>query len=118
MFLMPFGILLSLKAFMPIDILLANEDFKTKKIIDTDHFLNYDEDDCEDAIYIDITGLVVIEAENLVIDQTNWNIKIDFNGYTGTGYLSWDGNNNFNSPGNGLISTRIKINTPGTYRFR
>ena len=75
-------------------------------------------DDCGSAIYEDDNGLVVIEAENLAIDGTNWSVKFNFSDFTGAGYLSWDGNNNFNSPGNGLISTEIRINTPGTYRFR
>ncbi len=75
-------------------------------------------DDCGLATYEDVDGLIVIEAENLPIDGTDWSIKSNFNDFTGTGYLSWDGNNNFNSPGNGLITTKIRINTPGTYRFR
>jgi len=74
--------------------------------------------DCEENTYNEVNGLVVIEAENLDITETDWSIKTDFTGYTGTGYLSWDGKNNFNSPGNGLISTSIKINTAGTYLFR
>lgn len=75
-------------------------------------------DDCGTANYQDDAGLVVIEAENLEISGTNWNIKTNFNDYTGAGYLSWDGNNSLNNPGNGLITTSIKISTPGTYRFQ
>lgn len=75
-------------------------------------------DDCSGAAYEDNAGLIIIEAENLVIDDTDWSIQDSFTEYTGAGYLSWDGGNNFNSPGNGLITTQIKINTPGTYRFQ
>ncbi len=75
-------------------------------------------DDCGAATYQDIDGLIVIEAENLNISGTNWSINSNFSDFTGGGYLSWDGDNHFNSPGNGLISTVIKIETPGTYRFR
>lgn len=74
-------------------------------------------DDCELTTYENVDGLVVIEAENLPIDETDWSIKSNFNDFTGAGYLSWDGNNNFNSPRNGLITTKIRIHTPGTYGF-
>jgi len=76
------------------------------------------QNECGDATYEDDNGLVTIEAENLDITGLDWNVKTAFANYTGTGYLSWDGNNNFNSPGNGLITTKIRINTPGQYRFR
>ena len=75
-------------------------------------------DDCDGANYQDVDGLVVIEAENLDISGTNWNITTNYGDFTGSGMLTWLGNNNYSSPGNGLISTTIKINTPGTYRFR
>ena len=51
-------------------------------------------------------------------DNTDWNIKTSFSDFTGNAYISWDGNNSLNNPGNGTISTIIKINTPGTHRFR
>ncbi len=75
-------------------------------------------DDCGSAFYEDVDGLVIIEAENLDIDATDWSIKSNFTDYSSTGYLSWDGNNNYGSPGNGLITTMVRINTAGTYRFR
>jgi hypothetical protein len=75
-------------------------------------------DDCGLATYEDADGLVVIESENLPIADTDWSIKSNFNNVTSASYLSWNGNNNFNSPGNGLITTKIKINTPEAYRFR
>lgn len=118
MFLMPFSALLMFNAFSPSRVYQVTNDYKPLKTTNTT-LAQYDAyTDCENASYMDVDGLVIIEAEQLIIDGTNWNIKTDFEGYTGAGYLSWDGNNNFNSPGNGLLSTQIKINTPGTYRFR
>ncbi len=76
--------------------------------------------DCNDADYEESNGLVVIETENLNISGTEWQIKTEKAGFTGAGYIEWTGNDFFN--GNlagtaGVISTRIRINTPGVYKF-
>lgn len=96
---------------------------KTRKDLTVNHILFDDvaseqNDNCGEATYEDVNGRITIEAENLVVASTNWNVKTVFANYTGTGYLSWDGSNNLNSPGSGLITTKIKINTPGRYRFQ
>lgn len=70
------------------------------------------------ADYEEQGGLVVIEAENIDVSGTNWGIKTAKSGFTGSAYLSWDGGNSFGTPGNGLISATIKINSPGRYRFQ
>ena len=57
--------------------------------------------DCEGAGYQDVDGNVIIEAENLELNDTDWNIKTGFSAYTGFGYISWDDNNRLNNPGNG-----------------
>ncbi len=62
-------------------------------------------------------GLVVIEAENLNL-PSGWEYETAVNGFTGDGYLDWQGADSFSVPGNGIIATPIKINTPGTYRFQ
>ncbi len=66
--------------------------------------------------YEEKNGMVVIEAENL---QTpgNWPKKSGVSGFTGNGYIEWTGQDFFNDPGNGVITTEIKINTPGRYQF-
>ncbi|TPN87772.1 CBM96 family carbohydrate-binding protein [Aquimarina algicola] len=63
-------------------------------------------------------GLVVMESENLNVSGTQWNIKTAKSGFTGNGYLSWDGNDAFGTPGNGTITVKVKINSPGKYRFQ
>ena len=80
--------------------------------------LNAQVDDCGGATYEEVNNLVIIEAENLNYTGTDWSLKTDFPGYTGVGYLSWDGPTYYNTPGEGLLTTTIQINTPGTYRFR
>jgi uncharacterized protein YjdB len=67
--------------------------------------------------YQEINGLVVIESENLTL-PSNWTQQNSFSGFTGNGYISWIGSQFFSTPGNGLVSTQIYINTPGVYRFQ
>ncbi len=62
-------------------------------------------------------GLVVIEAENLNL-PSGWEHRTSVAGFTGNGYVDWQGADSFSVPGNGIIATPIKINTPGTYRFQ
>lgn len=61
-------------------------------------------------------GLIMIEAEDLDL-PSDWHIKTAKGGYTGSGYISWEGGDNFNTPGKGIITTKIKINKTGTYKF-
>ncbi|MFD0862245.1 Ig-like domain-containing protein [Sungkyunkwania multivorans] len=68
-------------------------------------------------IYEEKDGLVVIEGENLSAPG-NWNKKNSISGFTGGGYLEWTGPDHFNDPGNGVITTKIRINSPGTYSFQ
>ncbi|MHA7055798.1 Ig-like domain-containing protein [Aquimarina sp. M1] len=72
-------------------------------------------DNC-DAAYEEKNGLVVIETENLSISG-NWKKRSAISGFTGGGYLEWTGPDHFNDPGNGVINTKIKINSPGRYKF-
>lgn len=61
-------------------------------------------------------GLLVIEMENLPL-TTDWEVAQNIDGYTGSGYIHWTGNQFFNQTGNGSITFQVKINTPGTYTF-
>lgn len=72
--------------------------------------------DC-DADAEEENGLVVIEAESLNT-VSGWVNKTSESGFTGSGYIDWQGADSFNTPGNGMITAKIKINTPGKYLFR
>ncbi len=75
---------------------------------------------CSDADYEEVNGLVVMEAENLSTGNSDWELRTDKTGFTGAGYLEWTGNDFFNGDvagTAGVITTKIRINTPGTYRF-
>ena len=67
--------------------------------------------------YQDIDGLIIIEAENLNL-KDNWVIENTKTGFTGNGYIVWNGEDYFNSPGNSIISITLTIKTPGTYRVQ
>ncbi|MEM6527317.1 MAG: Ig-like domain-containing protein [Chloroflexota bacterium] len=69
-----------------------------------------------DYQFFEEDGLVVIEAESQPA-AGDWNLETTISGFTNSGYLQWDGNNFFDSPGNGLIEYKIRINNPGRYRF-
>ncbi|TNJ44984.1 T9SS type A sorting domain-containing protein [Tamlana fucoidanivorans] len=62
-------------------------------------------------------GILTIEMESGVINHPNWKVDNSVSGYTGDGYIYWDGPESFSSLSNAFIVYNIKINTPGTYRF-
>lgn len=72
--------------------------------------------DC-DADFEEQNGLVVIEAENLSTGS-GWVNSTSASGFTGNGYIDWQGADSFGNPGNGKTTAKIKINTPGTYLFQ
>ncbi|WP_051554714.1 Ig-like domain-containing protein [Maribacter antarcticus] len=69
-----------------------------------------------ETVYEEQNGLVLIEVENLEINP-NWSIESSESGFSGTGYL-FNTVDSFNTPGNGTITTKIEISTPGVYRFQ
>ena len=77
---------------------------------------NSGSNNCE-AEYEEDNGIVVIEAENLSL-VNGWQVQTSKSDYSGDGYLNWQGGNYFSQPGNGVITQKIKINQPGTYRFQ
>ncbi|WP_026810752.1 malectin domain-containing carbohydrate-binding protein, partial [Arenibacter latericius] len=68
------------------------------------------------GIYQENNGLVVMEMENLIFGA-NWSEETSETGFTGNGYLN-NQVDNFNTPGNGTITTKVNITTPGVYRFQ
>lgn len=62
-------------------------------------------------------GSLNIEAEDLNLNSS-WKKQTSLNGYKGSGYINWTGDDQFRSPGSGIISASIKINTPGKYKFQ
>lgn len=68
------------------------------------------------VLYLEKDGFVRIEAES-ILDANDW-VKADsLGGFSGDGYLVWTKEDNFNTPGKGLLKYSVKITNPGTYQF-
>ncbi len=72
---------------------------------------------CNGADFEEQNGIVVIEMESGNL-PSGWNRETGTAGYTGTSFIAWRGSDYFGSPGNGLIEYKVKINSPGIYRFQ
>lgn len=71
---------------------------------------------CDSYSYEESEGILLIETENLPY-HSDW-VQIDtIEGFSGGGYIQWEGVQNYNKVENGIIDFKIKINTPGTYTF-
>lgn len=77
---------------------------------------NNDMEDCS-TDFIEVDGLVVIEGEEMAYSE-GWEFHSEAEGYTGSGYISWEGGNQYSAPNGGLITAGIQIKEPGIFRFR
>lgn len=76
--------------------------------------------DCTEAqsqIFQEANGLLTIDLENTEI-PTGWCLENSIPDFTGTGYLQWTNGDQFGNPGQGLLTYRVQISTPGTYRVQ
>ncbi len=69
------------------------------------------------AVFVEKDGLLVIESENAVFNNTDWTLTKSAADFSGPGYLVWNGADAFNQPANGTLTYKIRVSTPGTYRF-
>ncbi|MEM8524765.1 MAG: T9SS type A sorting domain-containing protein [Bacteroidota bacterium] len=61
-------------------------------------------------------GLLVIEMESVELNSS-WKMDTTASGFTGKGYIFWEGTQYFSSIPNRKLYYSIKINNPGTYKF-
>ena len=66
------------------------------------------------AQFCEVNGMFVFEVESLDYSGTDWVLRSDVEPYTGSGYLVWDGPDDFTSV-SGEISATVMIGTIGTY---
>lgn len=71
---------------------------------------------CSIGDFLEIDGIAVIEMEKDSV-PTGWDVKTEIDGFTGDSYIQWAGDDFFGNPGNGLLTYKVHIETPGTYRF-
>ena len=62
-------------------------------------------------------GLVVMEVESVPVSGS-WVKETSMGGYTGSGYYTWRGPTQFNTPGQGVLKYQVTITNPGKYNFR
>jgi hypothetical protein len=68
-------------------------------------------------VHREVGGLLVMEVESAPLAGA-WVEETGIAGYTGESYYRWNGGNLFGSPGNGILTYQIEIQTEGNYRFR
>ena len=76
-------------------------------------------DACSDAanfVFNEEDGLVVVEFEDADFPE-DWALKSDVDGFSGEGYMVWEGSQSLGNPGRGTTNFQIKIENPGTYQF-
>lgn len=82
-----------------------------------------------DGAFIEENGLVVIEMESADNIPNNWETSDTYSttfspnvnnpaNATGDDFIIWQAGQSLGTPGNGLITYQVQINTPGTYRFQ
>ncbi|MEX0330413.1 MAG: DUF5060 domain-containing protein [Puniceicoccaceae bacterium] len=69
----------------------------------------------EDRLYLEAGGLVIMEMEVTPSDLGKWIPENTISGYTGGGYLRFDGNTYTNGPATSPLVYRFKINQGGLY---
>lgn len=67
--------------------------------------------------YSEKNGLLVIEAENGQL-ANGWTVAAALTGYSGTGYIVWNGSESKANPGTGLVQYPLTIQRPGMYRVQ
>ncbi|MFD1316405.1 hypothetical protein [Namhaeicola litoreus] len=68
-------------------------------------------------LYNEKDGIIRVDIENTSVTDNGWKTENTLSGFEGEGYLVWSGNDNFNTPGVGVIKFSVQINNPGTYQF-
>lgn len=72
--------------------------------------------DATDLVFNEKDGLVMVEFENAKFPD-NWKLKNGGNGFSGKGFMVWQGQQYFHEPGNGVATFKIRIKNSGRYQF-
>ncbi|TRX60548.1 hypothetical protein FNH22_05725 [Fulvivirga sp. M361] len=82
-------------------------------------------ENCSDRsnnIAVEVDGIVIVEAENVVLTDDHWKLNTSLPEYSGEGYIVWEGPAQFwkgieNIGKTGKLTYKVKISTTGTYQF-
>jgi hypothetical protein len=81
---------------------------------------NSEDSDCTDAssfVFQEANALLMVEFEDGVFEASSKWEFVEDNQVSGGTYGVWEGTDNFNSPGSGLVRFKLDIQNPGVYRF-
>lgn len=67
------------------------------------------------VLYEEVHGRVIMEAENTASPLGQWANKASISGYTGSGYLEFDGNDYTHGPANSPLEYTFRIKQSGLY---
>lgn len=67
--------------------------------------------------FLEQDGIVRVNVVSVDQDLGQWVVKTELSGFAGPSYLEYEGPDFFNQPGNSLLRYKVRITTPGTYRF-
>lgn len=62
-------------------------------------------------------GIFVVEIESAP-PASSWTPETNFSGFAGSSYYRWNGRNQFNSPGNGVLTYGLWCDQPDRYRLQ
>lgn len=68
-------------------------------------------------VYHESNGIVRVDINQVSASSSGWKTDQSMGGFEGSGYIIWTGADNFNSPGQGVVTFSVKITTAGTYQF-
>ena len=71
----------------------------------------------QDNPFIAQNDLVVVQAETMA-PLGDWVVESGDAGFTGSGYIRWNGDNFFGTPGNGIIAIPFTVSSSGNYWFK
>lgn len=66
--------------------------------------------------FVETNGVLIMEAESSPA-AGDWDLESSIGGFSGNGYLRWNGQNFFGTPGNGTITYRFRIQRAGNYEL-
>jgi hypothetical protein len=64
--------------------------------------------------FVERDGIVVMEAESASYDS-QWILETKAKGFSGNGYLTWNGENMFEKQGVGTLTFQVFVHNPGVY---
>lgn len=84
-------------------------------LVVSESFISGDSSGISSTMYNGENGLVIIEAENTLSDLDEWYEDTEVSGYTGGGYIEFDGNSAINGPATSPLVYTFTVDQDGLY---